>query len=886
MEKLKYHTILSNYFVEQPLFFDGDLQKKPHIRKCAELPVQQTKAELWDEVTDSLCNLDFIQAKACAKMTYDLVRDFNAVLEAIPDNAENIKHEKARQARMEKYTRDLIACAKGEIKIDELQIPESITPWSQEKIDIEIERIKSNPTRFEVITDFANFLGQESSTMQEWACEFPDYTIQLAWNYAREGPVSKAVEKCENYKSRYLLLNANVSRLEWNPLPLKLKILRGCKLVPEAFKLTQDKKFAIANNLEDCLIWDVKTGQIKCRMIGQEKFVSFVSLTADYKRAFSVSRNKAFAVNKHFDQVYSRTLNIWNAETGQLVDKLQDFNSFWALDISPDGRYVFSATYNNSCLLLDIERKQILLKLIGHKGPVLAVSMTPDCRLGLSASADCTCILWDLMSGQIIRSFVGHKNSVTSISITPDGKYGISGSQDKTCILWDLMKGQILQTLYGHNDSILAVNLTPDKMLGVSGSSDGIFIFWNLDEGKILKKIAFSSTDDLNQLSISVDGRFSLLPFSGVCALINLENGRLFEKNPVNTQGFRTINTTPDGRIAISHHSNSNSIIWNLENLKIIRKISEKDDLKSVYLGNEFSINSISLNRKWGIQVKDNTYIRGDLVDNQIFINILDSLFQNINPQIISPDGKCAIIDNELCNIITGVKIKTLSKDFITAVGMSPSGKEFILGFNDGTCTLGRLATGEVLERIDWNLHWKRFEWLPAAKAPGVKYLIFCPDNRKIISLSSDYHHCIIWDLTTKKIIAQYSSDNFIDAVALLPGGLVLGIQKGELIKLNGTKELLCTGPGILTIKKIWDFKTKGYQKPIADCPLCGDRFMPLKTIFETIRNITRKADLRPDQSPCLDLADEAWEDPGLLGNCPKCGAALKFNPFIAGGDN
>jgi len=39
------------------------------------------QGQLWDEVTDTLCNLDFIQLKACAKMTYDLVKDFNDVLE-------------------------------------------------------------------------------------------------------------------------------------------------------------------------------------------------------------------------------------------------------------------------------------------------------------------------------------------------------------------------------------------------------------------------------------------------------------------------------------------------------------------------------------------------------------------------------------------------------------------------------------------------------------------------------------------------------------------------------------------------------------------------------------------------------------------------------------
>jgi hypothetical protein len=45
-----------------------------------EQPFQQTKALLWEEVTNTLCNLEFIQAKACAKMTYDLVKGFKYVL--------------------------------------------------------------------------------------------------------------------------------------------------------------------------------------------------------------------------------------------------------------------------------------------------------------------------------------------------------------------------------------------------------------------------------------------------------------------------------------------------------------------------------------------------------------------------------------------------------------------------------------------------------------------------------------------------------------------------------------------------------------------------------------------------------------------------------------
>ena len=51
--------------------------------------------------------------------------------------------KKQRQARLDKYTRDLIACAEGVISRFDLKVPESVTPWTKVQIDAEIERIKS-----------------------------------------------------------------------------------------------------------------------------------------------------------------------------------------------------------------------------------------------------------------------------------------------------------------------------------------------------------------------------------------------------------------------------------------------------------------------------------------------------------------------------------------------------------------------------------------------------------------------------------------------------------------------------------------------------------------------------------------------------------------------
>ncbi|MCP4372391.1 MAG: hypothetical protein GY797_30440, partial [Deltaproteobacteria bacterium] len=44
---------------------------------------------------------------------------------------------------------------------------------------------------------------------------------------------------------------------------------------------------------------------------------------------------------------------------------------------------------------------------------------------------------------------------------------------------------------------------------------------------------------------------------------------------------------------------------------------------------------------------------------------------------------------------------------------------------------------------------------------------------------------------------------------------------------------------------------------------------------------ITSNANLSLDHSSCLDLPQEAWDEPRLLSECPFCHQPLKFNPFV-----
>ena len=70
------HRTLAAYFDRQPLEKVTSAAGLPNLRKVSEQPYQQTRAGLWADLERTLCDLNFVQAKCAAGLTYDLVQDY------------------------------------------------------------------------------------------------------------------------------------------------------------------------------------------------------------------------------------------------------------------------------------------------------------------------------------------------------------------------------------------------------------------------------------------------------------------------------------------------------------------------------------------------------------------------------------------------------------------------------------------------------------------------------------------------------------------------------------------------------------------------------------------------------------------------------------------
>ena len=875
-----------------------------------------TKAKMWDEVTDTLCNLDFIQAKACAKLTYDLVRDFNDVLAVIPDNAENIRIEKERQVRMKKYTNDLIAYSRGEIK--ELNIPKSITPWSEEKIKAEIVSMKTNPMPLNRLNDFYNFLGHEVSNLQEYALEFAHFAAQQAWNWADVGPVGKSAEKSASLHKK-LFLRVQHNRPIWTPFRQSIKILKGHKgsvksvvITPNgklaisasedntcilwnlttgmpifilkghteevnAVSITPDGKLAIsASNDKTCILWNLNTGEAICTLHGHTDGVLSVSITPDGRLAASGSKNGTIimwdliygkiSLNKNFGYHWVTALHI------NLNSSLVFFSSAWeyimydfkssevlqefhlpygrteSLSISADDRYVLVGckdSHRNDCFLWDLKKNEFIRTLKGHTGGVNSVSMTSDGKLAISGSGsssiilsrknlidefvlsklpDKICILWDLFTGKELNNLDGHTGDVNSVSITPDGQYAISASNDRTCILWDLYRRESRKLIRGHNSGIRAVSVTPDQQQGISGSQDGSLVLWNLStlESILNYKLNFPM---VNALSITPDGKcFVIGSLSSISTLCDIKTGTKIHELEGHVSSVNTFCITQDGRFAISGSNDMRGILWDLTTGKSIYN----------FIGHAGPVNAVTI-------MPDNSFAVTGSSDNMCYL--WDLKTGKLVFHLAGPVGR------------------------VNTIAIAPDGRSAITGTDKNDCILWNLRTGQVKKVL-------------SGHNGKVESIIITPDGQKALSTAED-NTCILWDLRIGEKVACFISHSL--SASLCSNGLFLGCVSGEVVLLEYHKSSLCSGIAVTTIRHIWDFEFNKYTNLLADCPLCGHRFEPPKAIIQLILKNLQASGIQSNQSPCMELPDEAWDEPGLLSNCPSCGKKLKFNPFFPG---
>jgi WD40 repeat protein len=143
----------------------------------------------------------------------------------------------------------------------------------------------------------------------------------------------------------------------------------------------------------------------------------------------------------------------------------------------------------------------LLLTLEGHSSAVTAVQFSPDGSKLASASYDKKVMVWDPSTGARLHTLEGHSDVVLAVQFSPDGSKLASASRDNKVMVWDPSTGARLHTLKGHSSAVTAVQFSQDGSKLASASYDKKVMVWNhnttlhvqtIDVGGYVSDLAFS----------------------------------------------------------------------------------------------------------------------------------------------------------------------------------------------------------------------------------------------------------------------------------------------------------------------------------------------------------------------------------------------------------
>ena len=128
--------------------------------------------------------------------------------------------------------------------------------------------------------------------------------------------------------------------------------------------------------------------------------------------------------NPQKQKIYSRSI-------------LQHVNLVNSAAFSPDGKYIVTASDDNTARVWDAKTGEPVTEPLKHEDSVNSAQFSPDGKYIVTASYDYTARVWDAKTGEPVTESLRHEGPVYSAQFSPNGKYIVTASWDKTARVWE-----------------------------------------------------------------------------------------------------------------------------------------------------------------------------------------------------------------------------------------------------------------------------------------------------------------------------------------------------------------------------------------------------------------------------------------------------------------
>jgi WD40 repeat protein len=529
----------------------------------------------------------------------------------------------------------------------------------------------------------------------------------------------------------------------------------------------------------------------------------------------------------------------------------------WTASYSPNGKYIVTASYDNTAKIWDVQRGKLLHSLEGHTNSVKTACYSPDGKIIATASTDKTAKIWDAFSGKLLKTLGEHPSGLINATFSPNGKMIVTSS-GSVAKIWDVESGKLQLTLDGSES-----NFSPDskRIISTSMDSEGLSRLysakvWDIESGKLLYTVS-GHTDHLNYVDFSPDGKYIVTASKDHSAkLWASSNGNLLQVLNRHSGEIKFACFSPDSKSIVTASNDGTAIIWDMQSGELLQTLTgHKDEIikglfsfdgrniitgsadKSAKVWDAQSgklIHTLEGHKKGVLDVNLNptdrtivtTSIDGtvkiwDVVSGKI-LTTLTGMIHGINDARYNPDGKSIIISSDdmtakIFDIQNGRVIKILEghEDDVERVDFSPNGNSVVTSSWDGTAKI-------------WDLR----SWQILATLTGSSIVKYSPDGTIIVTsaaFDTNDYKARVWDAKNGKLIHGLDHEDDVENIEFSPDRKTIAtlsddkkvkvwdLRNGKLIHDLGNEsaewiEFSPDGKSIITISvegtaKIWDFQ-------------------------------------------------------------------------------